>query len=247
MDESSSEMQSPFDNNYFSTGPYAEVSFDRYSQYWWSNRFYAKLINRFAPVGGKVLELGCGLGHLLGWLADDYDVYGSDINPWALIQAQKNVPKGKFILLSAEDLGAFPNGSFQVVIAKHVVEHLSNPAHSLAEISRVLTDQGLFLMATPNTSSLARAVKKGNWVGYKDPTHISLWPPEKWLGILREHQLSPQKVFSDGFWDAPYVSWLPVSIQRILFGAPGGLQAIFGWSVLPLRMGESMIVIAHRA
>ena len=247
MDEPRSGTQTPFDNNYFSSGPYAEVSFDRYSQYWWSNRFYAKLVDRFGPEGGKVLELGCGLGHLLGWLVGDYEVFGADINQWALLQARKNVPNGKFILSSAEELGAFPDGSFQVVIAKHVVEHLADPVHAMAEISRVLANQGLFLMATPNTSSLARAVKKDEWIGYKDPTHISLWSPEKWLGTLRVHQLIPRKVFSDGFWDAPYVSWLPISIQRILFGAPGGLQAIFGWSVIPLRMGESMIVIAYRA
>jgi SAM-dependent methyltransferase len=247
MDEPQSGTQGSFDDNYFSSGPYAEVSFARYSQYWWSNRFYAKLINKYRPDGGRVLELGCGLGHLLGWLVNDYEVFGSDINQWALIQARKNVPTGKFVLLSAEDLGAFPNGSFQIVIAKHVVEHLPDPTQALAEISRVLTKEGLLVMATPNTTSLARFIKKDKWIGYQDPTHISLWSPEKWLGTLSACHLNPHKVFSDGFWDAPYVSWLPTSIQKILFGAPGGLQAIFGWSFIPLRMGESMIVIAHRA
>lgn len=246
MDESKADLRPPFNNNYFSSGPYAEVSFDRYSQYWWSNRFYAKLVYRYRPEGGRVLELGCGLGHLLGWLVKDYEVFGSDINHWALVQAKENVPAGKFILLSAEDLGAFPDRSFQVVVAKHVVEHLSDPAHAFSEISRVLDSEGLLLMATPNTSSLARAVKKNKWIGYKDPTHISLWSPDKWLGTLSANKLLPRKVFSDGFWDAPYVSWLPTSIQKILFGAPGGLQAIFGWSVIPLRIGESMIVIAKR-
>lgn len=246
MDEPSTDMRTPFDDNYFSSGPYSEVSFARYSQYWWSNRFYAKLIYRYGPEGGRVLELGCGLGHLLGWLVNDYEIFGSDINHWALIQASKNVPVGKFVLLSAEDLGAFPDNSFQVVIAKHVVEHLPDPTHAIAEISRVLADDGLLLMATPNTSSLARAIKKDKWVGYKDPTHISLCSPDQWLGKLSAHHLFPRKVFSDGFWDAPYVSWLPVPIQRILFGAPGGLQAVFGWSIIPLRMGESMIVIARK-
>jgi hypothetical protein len=31
-----------------------------------------------------------------------------------------------------------------------------------------------------------------------------------------------------------------------LFGAPGGLQAILGWGIIPLRMGESMIVLAEK-
>ena len=86
----------PFNQDYFSTGPYAGVNFARYSQYWWSNRYYARLARRHGPPGGRVLELGCGMGHLLSWLTDRYQVFGCDINPWALSQAQQNVPAGTF-------------------------------------------------------------------------------------------------------------------------------------------------------
>ena len=202
-------MQSKFDENFFSSAAYSGVSFDRFSQYWWSNRYYAKLVRKYGPNSGRVLELGCGLGHLLGWLADQYEVFGTDINPWALFQARHNVPLGRFLLLSAEDLDAFPDRVFQVVIAKHVVEHLADPDNAISEISRVLAPGGLLLLATPNTDSLARAVKKEKWIGYQDPTHISIWSPRKWLDHLHSYKLKPRKVFSDGFWDPPYVSWLP--------------------------------------
>jgi len=247
MIEKNLDVQSKFDENYFSSEAYSGVSFDRFSQYWWSNRYYAMLVRKHGPHSGRVLELGCGLGHLLGWLVDQYEVYGTDINPWALYQASKNVSRGKYLILSAEDLSAFPDKIFQVVIAKHVVEHLADPEMALSEIGRVLAPGGLLLLATPNTDSLSRAVKKENWIGYKDPTHISLWSPGKWLDHIRSCKLIPAKVFSDGFWDAPYVSWLPISVQKFLFGAPGGLQAVFGWSIIPLRTGESMIVLAEKS
>lgn len=237
----------PFDETYFKSGAYAEVSFARFSQYWWSNRFYALLVRRYAPPGGRVLEVGCGLGHLLRWLSPRYQVYGTDINAWALSQARLHVPSGCFALLSAEDLGAFPSGVFQVVIAKHVVEHLLHPEHAIREMGRVLAAGGLLLIATPNLDSPMRALKKDRWVGYKDPTHISLKPPEEWLNLLRDSGLQPRRVFSDGFWDAPYLPYLPKVLQKWLFGAPGGLQAIFGWSIIPLRMGESLIVLATKA
>ena len=240
------ETQTPFDDTYFQRAAYANVSFDRYSQYWWSNRYYALLARRHGPSHGRVLEVGCGMGHLLTWLVDSYQVYGADINTWALAESRRNVPQGSFVLLSAEELGAFQDGSFQIVIAKHVVEHLPNPERAISEMSRVLAPGGLLLLATPNLASPMRAVKKERWIGYQDPTHINMRPPEQWIDLLHAHHLRPKRIFSDGFWDAPYISWLPTKLQKVLFGAPGGLQAILGWSIIPLRLGESMIVLADK-
>ena len=240
------ETQNPFDETYFQRAAYADVSFDRFSQYWWSNRYYALLARRHGPSHGRVLEVGCGMGHLLTWLVDSYQVYGADINPWALTESRRNVPLGSFLLLSAEELGAFQDASFQIVVSKHVVEHLPNPERSIAEMSRVLAPGGLLLLATPNLSSPMRDVKKERWIGYQDPTHINMRLPEQWLDLLRAYRLSPKRIFSDGFWDAPYISWLPTKLQKLLFGAPGGLQAILGWSIIPLRLGESMIVLADK-
>jgi hypothetical protein len=64
---------------------------------------------------------------------------------------------------------------------------------------------------------------------------------------MRQSELQPRKVFSDGFWDAPYIPKVPTSLQKLFFGLPGGLQAVLGWSIIPLRMGESLIVLADKA
>lgn len=236
----------PFDESYFKTAAYAQVSFAKFSQYWWSNRYYAKLAEKHGPPNGRVLEIGCGLGHLLGWLDERYEVYGADINEWALEQARQNVPSGRFDLLSAEDLGVYPGGHFNIVIAKHVVEHLPHPEKAIAEMSRILAPGGLLLLATPNLDSPMRSRKGENWIGYKDPTHISLKPPAEWSALLEQNGLRPRKSFSDGFWDAPYVGGIPAKIQKLWYGAPGGLQAILGWSIIPVRMGESLIILADR-
>lgn len=245
--QKSSMKNNPFDESYFKTEAYAQVSFARFSQYWWSNRFYASLARRHGPKTGRVLEVGCGLGHLLSWLEKDYQVYGTDINAWALAQARQNVPRGSFTLLSAEDLGAFPAATFQIVVAKHVLEHLPHPERAIAEMGRVLAPGGILLAATPNLDSPMRLRKGQGWIGYKDPTHISLKPPAEWLSLMQTNGLKPERVFSDGFWDAPYLPLIPTTLQKLLFGAPGGLQAILGWGIIPLRMGESLIVIAKKA
>jgi SAM-dependent methyltransferase len=240
------DSHNPFDDTYFQRAAYAKVSFGRFSQYWWSNRYYALLARRHGPPSGRVLEIGCGMGHLLGWLVGTYKVYGADINPWALAQSRRNVPQGQFVMLSAEDLGAFQDRSFQIVIAKHVVEHLQNPERAISEMSRVLAPGGLLVLATPNLDSPMREIKKERWIGYQDPTHINMQPPDRWLEYLRKNDLLPKRIFSDGFWDAPYIPRLPAQLQKLFFGAPGGLQAILGWSIIPLGMGESMIVLADK-
>jgi len=151
-----------FDEAYFKTDTYADVSFARYSQYWWSNRYYANLARKYGPKSGRVLEVGCGLGHLLGWLSDDYEVYGGDINPWAITQAKKNVPEGEFLLLDAQNLAMFPEATFNIVFTKHNLEHLPDPELAVDEICRVLAPGGLLILATPNMDSPMRKRKKKN-------------------------------------------------------------------------------------
>ncbi|MDA1329730.1 MAG: class I SAM-dependent methyltransferase [Chloroflexi bacterium] len=236
----------PFDKEYFQSARYARVSFARYSQYWWSNRYYALLAAKHGPPSGKVLEVGCGLGHLLQRLTGQYEVHGVDVNEWALEQSRNNVPQGHFALRSAEDLSLYEDSTFQIVIAKHVTEHLPNPEKAIQEIGRVLAPGGIFVMGTPNTDSPMHARKGKTWVGYQDPTHISLHSPTEWLAMLNAAGLKERKVFSDGFWDPPYVRFVPQAIQRLWYGWPGGLQAILGGSFLPLSRGESLIMIADK-
>jgi len=235
-----------FDQDYFNSDRYKDVSFKKFSQYWWSNRFYALLIKKFGPEDGRVLEVGCGLGHMLDFLADDYKVFGIDINEWALEQADERLPDGEFLKLDAHDLAIFPDDYFSVVAAKHVVEHLVDPKKAFKEICRVLKPGGLLLLSTPNTDSPMRERKSEDWVGYQDSTHISLRSPDEWLSELKNNDMNVIKVFSDGFWDSPYVKVIPNIIQKLWYGLPGGIQALFGGSFLPLEKGESMIVLAKK-
>jgi SAM-dependent methyltransferase len=127
------------------------------------------------------------------------------------------------------------------------VEHLPDPARALREIGRITEPGGILILATPNLGSLLKPWKGEKWIGYQDPTHISLKQPEEWLGLIRSADFSPLKIFSDGFWDVPYISLIPKPIQKLFFGSLGGLQAMSGLVFLPMRWGESIIVIARKS
>jgi 2-polyprenyl-3-methyl-5-hydroxy-6-metoxy-1,4-benzoquinol methylase len=234
-----------FDENYFSTHAYKDVSFARYSQYWWSNRFYAILARRHGQPGARLLEIGSGLGHLVGQLESHFETYAADLNPWALRQSQGFAHRTSHVASSAEVL-PFNNGAFGVVIIKHVVEHLLHPECAIAEIGRLTAPGGTLILSTPNLSSLLKPWKGHRWIGYQDPTHISLKPPEEWLTLVRAAGFEVQHAFADGFWDVPYVSLIPKQIQKVFFGSLGGFQAIVGLPFLPMRWGESIMVVARK-
>ena len=234
-----------FDETYFSSHTYQDVSFARFSQYWWSNRFYAILARRYGQRGSRLLEIGSGLGHLVGQLENTFQTFAVDVNHWALKQSRPVAPHTGQLLASAEEL-PFATGTCGVVIIKHVVEHLPHPERAIAELGRVLQPGGILILATPNLDSLLKPWKGSAWIGYQDPTHISLKPPSEWLALIHEAGLGVRRVFADGFWDVPYVPRIPKMLQKLFFGAPGGLQATTGLVFLPMRWGESIMVIAEK-
>jgi SAM-dependent methyltransferase len=236
----------PFDERYFSTNTYRDVSFARFGQYWWSNRFYAILARRYGRRGARLLEIGSGLGHLVGQLEGSFRTCGMDVNPWAVQESRRVVRATALQVASAEDL-PYADGAFDLVVIKHIVEHLPHPEKAIAEIGRVTAPAGTLILSTPNLDSLLKPWKGERWIGYQDPTHISLKPPREWLALIRSAGFSLRRLFSDGFWDVPYLPVVPKALQKLFFGSLGGFQAISGLVFLPMRWGESIMVIATKS
>ncbi|MBL8099486.1 MAG: methyltransferase domain-containing protein [Anaerolineales bacterium] len=234
-----------FDEKYFSSHTYKNITFAKYSMYWWSNRFFGMLAKRYGKRGARMLEVGSGMGHLVGQLSAWFEAYGIDLNHWAVNQSKKDAEKASLQTASAQEL-PYKNESFNVVIIKHIVEHLPDPAKAINEIGRVTEKDGVLILATPNLGSLLKPWKGDKWIGYQDPTHISLKEPQVWLKLIEDAGFELQKVFSDGFWDVPYIRFVPPQIQKLFFGSLGGLQAITGFVFLPKTWGESIIVIARK-
>jgi SAM-dependent methyltransferase len=237
-----------YDASYFKRWNYSDRGLGRFSMYWFARRYYAALVRRYAPPGGgRLLELGCGLGHLLGLLQDDFRCVGIDLIDYSIEQTRLNAPRAEAYQMSADDLSAFADADFAVVVALHLVEHLPDPAHTLREASRLLQPGGLLLFATPHPEySLRRFKDRDNDAIGKDKTHINVQPPAQWRAWCEANGFTVERHFGDGLWDVPYLPLLPKVVQFGIFGLPALAQVITQTTFTPLNMGVNQIVIARK-
>jgi SAM-dependent methyltransferase len=98
---------------------------------------------------GRVLDLGCGVGHSFERLAPRETV-GVDLEPAAL----EGQPRETHVA----DMRALPfaNASFASVVSMHSVEHVPDPERVLEEVVRVLEPGGVAVFATPNRLTFGR-------------------------------------------------------------------------------------------
>jgi len=117
---------------------------------------WAEHIARYAfarqHAGKRSLDIGCGAGYGVAELAQrGGEAYGIDVASNAVAYARINYPlsNAHFAQASATAL-PFRDRSFDLVTAFEVIEHLTDWRALLAEARRVLSDDGVFLVSTPN-------------------------------------------------------------------------------------------------
>ncbi len=106
-----------------------------------------------APDGGRVLEVGCGPGHLSTLLArHGLDVTGVDLDPAMIQRARANAARSadngrrpSFLVGDVASL-AFPDRSFDLVVSTLSMHHWADPTAGLAGIGRVLRPDGRVLV-----------------------------------------------------------------------------------------------------
>jgi ubiquinone/menaquinone biosynthesis C-methylase UbiE len=144
---------------------------------------HLKTVDRLLPLAGgeRVLEVGCGSGHLTKRLAErGVDIVGIDANP----NAREVAGSEKVLHMQAENL-QYDDKEFDAVISVHAIEHIPPLEAAIAEIARVLQPQGRALLIYP-----AEPIQGL----YAIPTSVILYRNPFKARQVHCHQLWPSKL-----------------------------------------------------
>lgn len=113
------------------------------------NRLIVQLAAAYSQPGDHYLEIGCGTGYVLEALAREcgLEATGSELFAEGLEYARRRVPEADFAELDAR---AMPyDGSFDLVGAFDVIEHIEDDAGVLRGLHRALRPGGVLLLTVP--------------------------------------------------------------------------------------------------
>lgn len=118
----------------------------------WAEHFARYALARRLAAGKRVLDAGCGAGYGAAELAlDAAEVTGADLSEAAVrgARAAYRLPNLRFVTASCGAL-PFGDGSFELITAFEVIEHLADYRALIEECARTLDRNGMLLVSTPN-------------------------------------------------------------------------------------------------
>lgn len=114
---------------------------------------YARILDRLGPVR-EVLDVGCGEGRLVAYLAERAGIHGVgvDISPEGFVRAGEDTARRQVAHLTAcvqgdaQEMPIFADGQFEAVTMTFTLHHIEGRDHALRKIHRVLRPGGKVLV-----------------------------------------------------------------------------------------------------
>jgi len=124
---------------------------------------------------GRLLDIGSGTGHFLHLMKQaGWEIKGIEINEKARKFAVSSLGLD---VISPDKISFLLSRSYECITLWHVLEHFEDPFRYLSEISRLLADGGICIIALPNSNSFDAEHYKKFWAAYDVPRHIWHFSP----------------------------------------------------------------------
>lgn len=136
---------------------------------------YPRLASR---LKGRVLDIGCGIGDMLGFRPG---TVGVDINP---LNVAACAAAGYEAVCMEPDCLPFGNASFDGAILDNVLEHIAEPRPLLADARRVLVPGGTLICGVPGRKGYA-----------SDPDHKVFYDEAGLVRLLEGAGFATREIF----------------------------------------------------
>jgi SAM-dependent methyltransferase len=142
---------------------------------------------------GKLLDVGCGSGWFLSKMrANGWDVTGVEPSLDAVKMGQTE--EGLNIFPGALPDANFPSNSFDYIRFNHSFEHMTDPNQILAEVHRILADDGKLMLGIPNRSGLNAKLFGPLWWHLAVPLHPFSYSTRTISQMLEKHSFKVERV-----------------------------------------------------
>jgi ubiquinone/menaquinone biosynthesis C-methylase UbiE len=144
-------------------------------------------LNRIAPLvrakKPRLLDVGSSVGCVIeSALHRGWDAVGIDVSKSAVEFCRKRDLPCRLVQGSALP---FPDSSFDVLTAWHVIEHVEDVRETLAEWFRVLRPDGVLALETPDASSPVVRLRGSSYRKFWAPEHTYTFTPTTLAEFMR--------------------------------------------------------------
>lgn len=129
-----------------------------------SVRGYLRTLSRHRKIepGTSFLDLGGGLGYYAKAFAESgVAVTLVEQDPVSLKFARNVLKIDNIIATSAEQFFRQNRTRYDVIFLRHVIEHVTDPAHVIAELNKCLADGGILVIETDNNAGIELMFRPG--------------------------------------------------------------------------------------
>ena len=174
----------------------------------------------------SVFEIGVGSGGALHYLQDyGYKVKGLEpskaLSDFAITKYGLDVSNTSFEEYKVKE-------KYDVVIALDIIEHVASPNEFVAKMKKLVKEDGIVILGTPNVGSLVAKVLGNNWWHIRPP-HLYYFNVDTTRKILEKHDLNVYA--SHQFhWQVP-LGYLFDSVIKLMFKKTTNLSKVLSYPI----------------
>ena len=187
----------------------------------------ARIVERESGLStGRLLDIGTGTGYFSAMMQQ----LGWRVSAIEKNEAARQFAKERFNLnvMPESELPSLQKGSFDVITLWHVMEHLEHLHETWDLLSELLVNEGVLVVAVPNSASYDAKKYGEHWAAYDVPRHLWHFSPNSMKKLAAQHHFELCQTYPMPF-DAFYISMLSEKYRKssmpLIKGAFAGLAA----------------------